>query len=332
MHERLIEILVCPGCRGALRWDIGSRDAGRIWDADGACADCEAVYEVREGIGAFLTPELQRTDLWEESHGALTQHLSAHPEVRAQLVDGPLEELGPADQVLRAEYLDERGDIAGAEEARRAAQEHLYTPEFNVLMKECVERMTELLPSGQGPAIDVASGRGTLLEPLVERKLPLLVATDFSTRVLRRSRQRLEHKGMASPVSHLVVDARTWPFRDRTVPSLVSHMGLANILEGASDALAELRRVCSGVLLFSHAFCLPEDPVHAPLFRKSGHPLAFLDEGLQALQAAGWDAELIVRRRVPVRPTPSSTLVPEMVVDRFPSAEAEFEVVLVHAR
>ncbi len=332
MDEHLIEIIVCPGCRGELRWDIRLRGEGRLWEADGACADCEAVYQVREGIGAFLTPDLQRTDLWEEWHGALTQHLSAHPEVRAKLVDGPLEELGPADQMLRAEYLDEQGDVAGAEEARRAAQERLYTPEFNALAKECVTRMVERLPSGEGPVVDVASGMGTLLEPLVERDLPLLVATDFSVRILRRSRRRLEHKGLAAPVSHLVVDARRMPFRDRSVPGLVSHMGLANILEGASEVLAELRRVCSGVLLFSHAFCLPEDPVHAPIFRKSGHPLAFLDDGLQALKTAGWDAELVVRRRVPVKPTPSSALLPEMTIDRFPIAEAEFEGVLVLAR
>ncbi len=60
--------------------------------------------------------------------------MSAHPEVRKKPVDGSLEELGPADQALRADYLEEQGDVAGAEEARRAAQERLRTPEFNTMV------------------------------------------------------------------------------------------------------------------------------------------------------------------------------------------------------
>ncbi|MFU8795938.1 MAG: methyltransferase domain-containing protein [Dehalococcoidia bacterium] len=331
MHESLVEILQCPACRGDLCWAIEERDGGVLLEADASCEDCGALYQVREGIGTFLTPDLQRTDLWEEEHSELTDRLSKRPDLRAKLLDGPLDELEPVDRLLRAQYLSERGDVAGAEEAGRGVQEQLYTPELNELWDECLAHIAQISSGHPGPIVDVASGRGTLVELMAEAGSAHIVATDFSVRVLRRSRRRLLYTGQAGRVSHLVVDARKTPFCDEAIPALSSHMGLANIIEGASDALSELRRVCGGVLIFSHAFCRPDDPVHAPILRQIGHPLAFLDDAMEALDSAGWNAEVLIKRRVPVKPTPKSKLIPEMVVDRFPLAEAEFDGVLVAA-
>ncbi len=333
MHQDLISMLLCPHCMSDLRWDVGKRDdESTILEADADCPTCGATYQVREGIGAFLTPDLGRTDLWEESYGHLAQFLNANHEIRAQLIDSSLDELDPVDRFLRSEYLEERGDFAGAERARRGTGRHLYTPEMNAVMDACTARLTELIPGDASPVVDVASGRGTMIEPMVERGLSLIVSTDYSLRVLRRSRRRLQHDGVDGTVSHLVVDARKTPFRDRSIPTLVSHMGIANILDGAGEALAELRRVCRGSFLFTHMFCQPDDPDHAPILRKSGHPLAFLDEGLKALCRAGWDVEVIVKERVPIRPTPSSTLAPDMTIDAFPLTETEFDFALLRAR
>ena len=331
MHESLVEILQCPACRGDLCWAVMERDGGVLLEADASCRDCGATYQVREGIGAFLTPDLQGTDLWEERHGQLTEYLIAHPDVRSKLIDGPLEELEPVDRLLRAEYLEDLGDVEGAEEAGRGAREQLYTPELSDLWNECLEHMVEISLGQPGPLVDVASGRGTLVELLAEQDSPLIVATDFSVRVLRRARRRLQQKGRADRVSHLVVDVRKMPFCDQGAPTLLSHMGLANIIEGATDALSELRRVCGGVFLFSHAFCRPDDPVHAPVLRDTGHPLAFLDAAMEELDSAGWDAEVPINRRIPMKPTPTSKLVPGMIADRFPLADAEFDGVLVIA-
>jgi len=326
-----VEILVCPACRGDLCWAVMERDGGVLLEADASCRDCGATYQVREGIGAFLTPDLQRTDLWEEGHAELTEYLSTRPGLRAALVDGPLEDLEPVDRLLRAEYLEDLGDVEGAEEAGRGAREQLYTPELNALWDECLDHMVQMSSGQPGPLVDVASGRGTLVELIAEQDGPLIVATDFSVRVLRRGRRRLQQKGRADRVSHLVADVRRMPFCDQGAPTLLSHMGLANIIEGASDALSELRRVCGGLFVFSHAFCRPDDPVHAPILQDIGHPLAFLEKAMEALSSAGWEVEIPINRRVPVKPTPTSELVPEMAVDRFPLADAEFDGVLVMA-
>lgn len=331
MHESLVEILQCPACRGDLCWAVTERDGGRLLEAEASCYDCGAVYGVHDGIGGFLTADLQRTDLWDEGHGRLTEYLIAHPDVRNRLLDGPAEELEPVDRLLRAEYLEDTGDVAGAEEAGRGAREKLYTPELNDLWEECLEHMVQISLGQPGPLIDLVSGRGTLVELLAEQDAPIIVSTELSLRGLHRGRRRLKYKGQADKVSHLVVDVRKTPFCDQGSPTLLSHMGLANIPEGASDALSELKRVCGGMLLFSHAFCRPDDTVHAPLLRDIGHPLAFLDDAMKALDSAGWDAEILINRRVPVKPTPASELVPEMTVDRFPLADAEFDGVLVIA-
>lgn len=331
MRESLVEILQCPGCRGELRWDVGERAGGELLEADATCQDCGAAYPVREGIGAFLTPDLQREDLWEETHSILTTYLNTHPDIRSRLIDAPLEELEPVDRFLRAEYLDDLGDVAGAERAGRGAREQLYTPELNELWNDCLDYMAEISSGQPGPVVDVASGRGTLAELMAEGDCPLIVATDFSVRPLRRSRRSMERRGMASRLSHLVVDARRTPFADGSVPLLVSHAGLGNIMEGVSDALAELKRVCAGVFVFSHTFFQPDDPVHAPILREFGHPMAFREDAMQALDEAGWDVEILIDRLVPVEPTPASTLVPEMAIDRIPLAATEFEGVLIQA-
>ncbi len=322
--------MLCPACRGELIWKITEWfDGDEIAAADIRCSECGAAYQVREGIGAFLTPDLQRQDLWEESRGQLHRHLERHPGVCAHLIDGPLDDLEPADQFLRAEYLEEEGDFAGAERARSAAGDHIYTPEMNALVEEYTAKLVELVPRDASPVVDVASGRGALIEPLAARGLPLVVSTDFSPVVSRRSRRRLRYWGVDGSVCHLVVDARKTPFCDRSVPSLVSHMGLANIVEGADEALGELRRICRGPFLFTHMFCRPDDPVHGPLLHAWGHPMAFLDDSLAALAAVGWEVEIVARQRVPMRPTPSSKLVPDMSIDAFPVAEAEFDLALL---
>ena len=331
MHESLVEILQCPACRGDLCWTVMERDGDVLLEADASCRDCGATYHVREGIGAFLTPDLQRTDLWQERHRQLTEYLIAHPDVRSKLIDGPLEELEPVDRLLRAEYLEDLGDVEGAEEAGRGAREQLHTPELSDLWNECLEHMVQISSGQPGPLVDVASERGLLVELLAEQGSPLIVATDINLRALRRARRPLQQKGLADRVSHLVVDVRKMPFCDQGVPAILSHMGLASVLEGELDALSELRRVCSGALLFSHMFYGSDAPGRVLKSRDASHRLAILPDTMEALDSAGWDAEILVNRRVPVKPMPASKLVPGMIVDRFPLADVELDGVLVIA-
>ena len=71
------------------------------------CTDCDAVYPVEEGIGVFLTQDLQRTDLWEAVDSELARYLQAHPAVQRRLLEDPLHTLSPADRFFRAMALEE---------------------------------------------------------------------------------------------------------------------------------------------------------------------------------------------------------------------------------
>ena len=74
--------------------------------------------------------------------------------------------------------------------------------------------------------VDLASGRGELVEKLLSHLACPVTATDFSLTVQRRNRRRFRHLGLDARLSLLVVDARQTPFRDGAVPVMTSNLGL----------------------------------------------------------------------------------------------------------
>ena len=81
IDEQLIPILECPTCHGRLAWTIEKRNKSHIEQAEARCVSCNAVYQVQEGIGGFLTPDLPRHDLWEKVEGDLSAYLRRHTSV-----------------------------------------------------------------------------------------------------------------------------------------------------------------------------------------------------------------------------------------------------------
>jgi len=67
MHEYLLPMLECPACHGKLEWTVTESDGEHVESAEAICTSCAAVYPVHEGIGVFLSPDLQRQDLREEA-------------------------------------------------------------------------------------------------------------------------------------------------------------------------------------------------------------------------------------------------------------------------
>ena len=94
MQEYLVDMLCCPVCHEELGWSVEKKLDDHVEVGVAACEGCGASYPIRDGIGLFLTDELEREDLWEEVDSALTQHLREHTELDAQLMEVPLEALG----------------------------------------------------------------------------------------------------------------------------------------------------------------------------------------------------------------------------------------------
>lgn len=329
MHEFLIEMLDCPACHGGLTWQVTARHGEQIDEGQAGCDACGTTYPIREGIGIFLTPDLPRNDLWERVESGLTAYLRQNPEVERALLTGPAEALGPADQFFRSMVLEERGDYV---EARRLAQEAfpgLYAREYLDCSEREVDYLVRHFQSGSGPIVDLASGRGILAEVLAGRLDRPIVMTDFSLTVLRRDRRVFEMIGLLGRVSFLAFDARCTPFKDASVATMTSYVGLPNIEEPGS-VLFELRRIVGGELLALTHFYPEDDEAHRQVL--PGDSLLYRDPTLRRLEAAGWEVAVRNVCRSRAEPTPSGVVLEGIGIDGLPVAETVLEWCVLEAR
>jgi hypothetical protein len=230
------------------------------------------------------------------------------------LLESPLESLNGADAFLRAQVLEEREGFAAARDAFAYADAHLYSAEVREARDACLSHVVELVRGGEGLVLDVATGRGTLLELLLGHTSRPLGATDVSPTILRRVRERLGDER----VEYVAADAHALPVGDGAVPTLVSHLGLANV---PATALRELRRV-GRELVATHVFYPDHDTENRAAAREAGlEGLLFRSGALNTLSDAGWDAAIEAERAVRARPTPESALVPGVGIDGIPVVE-----------
>ncbi|MBN1965987.1 MAG: methyltransferase domain-containing protein [Anaerolineae bacterium] len=323
MQEFLLSMLECPLCHGDLRWRIEAGEAGCIDTATATCTDCEATYPIREGIGLFLTPELPRDDLWEQVGSNLSHFLDTNPDTARALLDGPLDALNPADQFLRAMALEDRGEFAAARRATASAWPGLYTPEYRTCAEQQLRFVVDQVNAqdSDAPIVDIACGRGQLIERLAEHTTRPIVATDFSPRVLRRNRRYFEHLHCCDQVNFLACDARLTPFKTGAVQVMTSNLGLQNISE-PGNLLAELRRVLNpeGVFLAISYFYPPDDVANEPKLTEYGLlDILERERALELFRAAGWQVELASTCTGYAQPTPTSGIL-GMGIDGLPVA------------
>jgi uncharacterized protein YbaR (Trm112 family) len=329
VHEFLIDMLECPACHGALWWEIIARDGDRIDEGKARCTPCDGVYPIKEGIGVFLTPDLPRHDLWEQTESGLVRHLRDHPKLERQLMDAPLETLNPADQFFRAMVLEERGDYSAARSASREAFHRLYTREYLACYRRQIEVVVERLSTYQGPIVDLASGRGALVEILAERLDNPIVMTDFSPTVLQRNRRVLEFLRLHERVSLLAFDARRTPFKIDSIAMMTSNLGLGNIEEPA-NLLSELRRVVNGELLAITHFYSEADNAHRDALQ--GSDLLYRESTVGQFRASGWNVTAANTCHGRAEPTPQGIVLEGFAIDGLPIAGTTLEWCVLVAR
>lgn len=332
MHEFLLDWLVCPRCRSGLSWPLIAMASGIIMRAQARCDACDASYPVREGIALMLDPRLPREDLWEQVEGGLGQAVRADPKIEERLMQGPVEALAPADQFLRGLLLEERGELEVAGQIIQQATRLLYTREYLACADEMVEKIVERLLPGDGPIVDLACGRGRLLERMATDLMVPFVATDFSPRILRANLRRWRWPGIHNRISLLAADARQMPFGDGTVRRMVSFLGLPNIQE-PERALSELRRVVSGELMAVMHFFPENDAANRKVILQAGlETVMYRQSALAAFEGAGFEVQVVDVRQGRAAPTPSSRVLEGMGIDGLPVAETTLEWCLVLAR
>ena len=320
MDESLIDLLACPACQGGLRWRIRTREGEQILTADAVCAACGTSFPIREGIAVFLASESPQNDLWKTAESGLTRYLRANPEIEQRLLSTPLEELGPADGFYRAWTLEAKGDFAAAEEAERYSTRHLYTPDYVECWQRQVDFLIDRLHSTKGPIVDLASGRCALVNAMLQRLDHAIVATDFSLTVMRRNKDWLEAKGHTSRVSLIVLDARKMPFHSRTVPTLTTNLGLANI-RAPGQAVREIRRILKGHFFAISHFYPPGDGNELAIAESGLAETLYEEQTLHIMTKSGLRVNLHNQCESLALPTPVGEIIEGAIIDRLPQVQ-----------
>lgn len=191
--------------------------------------------------------------------------------------------------------------------------------------------MAAALAGGEGPVVDIATGRGALLERLAREVERPLVATDVSPTVLSRTRARLAALGLNGRITFIACDARRTPFRDGAAAALTSFLGLANIQE-PGPLLSELRRIATGPLLAITTFYPAEDDANAEAIRSLRlDRLLYRDALLEELASTRWRAEIRHAVAADARPTPAGVVLEGARIDGLPTAPTVVEWCLVAA-
>jgi len=292
MHNFLVQMLVCPVCHYELEWEITEFRLNHIEKANAICQQCSADYLIRDGIGIFLTPDLPRVDLWEQADSLLMQYLKEHPEIKQKLMGETMESLSAADVYYRAMVLEADGDFLQAKKVEDIANKGIYTSEYLACMQSQQDYLLDQIESFENPIIDLASGRGYLVEAMAHRTSQPIIATDFSLQVLRRNKSYFEYLSMSEQISLLAFDARNTPFRDDAVITMTTNLGLANI-EDSAGLVKELRRVVSGEFLAIVQFYPENDQKNVGFLQEAGMvDFSTRTSALQIFSASGWSPNI----------------------------------------
>lgn len=331
MKKYLVEMLECPTCHNQLDWKITSESIEQIEEADVCCSGCNALYQVKDGIGIFLTPDLPRNDMWEIVDSRLALYLKSHPEIEHELMDGPVENLSPTDQQFRAMILDERGLFGEGKKVEELAHKNLYTAEYKACWDSQIEYTLDCLSSFDGPIVDLASGRCYLVEKIADQMHRPVVATDFSPNVLRRDKQYFQYLKLDHLVSFLAFDARKTPFKRGAIDIMTTNLGLPNI-EDPGELMKELKRIVRGTFLAISHFFPEEDYLNRDVIEEYGIE-AFVYKGstLKYYSSTGWNAKIENACMAKALPTPVSEIFDGERADGLPVYPTELEWCTIRA-
>jgi len=332
MQRYVTSMLQCPDCQGTLSWTIDEEHEGRIEEATATCKGCGHTYPVHEGIGVFLPSDLMRHDMWEESDSALLTYLAENPDIESELMNAPLQTLNPADQFYRATVLEERGQYAEAEEMAILAEESLYRPDYLKCRQTQRDYVVRNVMRGSEPMVDLACGKGYILEALARRTHRPLIAADFSVHILRRNQARFRAMGIDRRISYIAVDARRLPFKDRAVPIMCTYLGLANI-EQPGDVLNELRRIVRRRFLAVQHFMPEDDQANGAVIKQYGlDQIMYEARAIESFKAAGWRIRMAEPAKCHAMPTPESILIEGGQIDGLPVADTTYFWATIVAR
>lgn len=103
----------------------------------------------------------------------------------------------------------------------------------------------ELVKQKQGFLLDIASGRGMLLDRLIPQldEEVHLIATDLSFDVLKYDRIKFADRNPGLKIDYIACDATALPVKSETMDGVTSFFGIANMLGLVQEGIQEAARV-----------------------------------------------------------------------------------------
>ena len=330
MHKQYMDMLICPVCHNQLKWHIREENQDRIVNADIRCSSCQSEYEVRDEIAVFLTKALSRNDLWEKSESGLEKYLRENPDIYEKLMNTPEEELNGADYCYKASYFEMKRDFTTSSRMFKNAFEKIYTQDYIEGWKSQMDFIVKEIEDDK-PIIDIASGKGYLVEKLLEETKSFIVATDFSPTILARNKEYFKFKGFYDRLSLISFDARKTPFKDNSIITLTSNMGIQNI-EQPGEVISEMNRITKRDFMSVMQFIDEDDKIHMDLFNKFGSvAYATRDKASETFKRTGWNVKVCNSYIANIKPTPEGEILKGAGVDRFPIVNTKIEYCVIQA-
>ena len=331
MHKHYIDMLECPTCHGDLQWHIKEVTTARIINASVICKSCGADYEVRDEIAVFLTPDLPRNDLWEQGESSLDGYFSENPEVFKRLMNTPEEELNGTDYWYKASYYELKGDYAISSEMFEKAFQKIYTEDHIKAWNSQMDFMVQSIKDSSKPVVDIASGKGYLIERLLLGTNNYILATDFSPTILVRNKEYYKFKGLYERLSLIAFDARRTPFKSNSIEILTSNIGLPNI-EQPGSVVSELYRIAKDKFMSVMHFIDSSDSIHMDFFKGySTTAYATRDNAIETFEKCGWKVTISNSIMAEVTPTPIGQIMEGLQVDGIPLENTKFEFCVIVA-
>jgi len=320
MHKALVSMLVCPVCHGELKSRFTRQDETHLIEGEFVCKNCKRKYPVVDGIGVFLDGGEKRDDFWREQEDFATRFRREHPIQFFLLTKTFLGNIKPEHHFLKGLLLEN-------EQILERATESIYTKDYLTGYEKTKKVLYEVEKDKPPIILEIACGRGGFFKEFIRsrRGNGVYVATDFSPTVLHNNLKRLRANKLEEKVTLLAFDAKAMPFRDSSVPAMVSNLGLPNI-RNDGKAIQETFRVLvpHGIFITNFMFTTEQTENYAKA-KELGLAQFYVRNGVDEIfRKVGFEFSLEELHRGSVRPTPGG-------IDLFPRVPDIYSFCIIRA-
>lgn len=284
------------------------------------CENCGRTYPVIDGIGIFLDTKEDKDDLWRQQEGFASKFRREHPVRYFILTKTFFGNIKPEHYFLKGLLLED-------EKILERATKRIYTRDYLTGYEKTKQALKEIEKDEPSLILEIACGRGNFFKPFLQSRKSnaVYVASDFSPTVLRSNYGWAKKNSLENDVTLIAFDAKAMPFRDNSIPAVVSNLGFPNI-RNDGKAVEEAFRVLisSGILITNFMLTMKETENYAKA-KEYGLDQFYTRENVDgAFRKVGFKFSVQELHRGRVRPTPGG-------IDLLPTVQDVYSFCVIKA-